>query len=95
MFSFDFHNVKIEKAKDSSQLVVKGEVTNCSGKSYSTIAVRIILFVKSTTISNTIFVINGLTNGATKSFEKSIDELDYDAIGKDITHHEIYTESCF
>jgi len=95
MFSFDYHNVKIEKAKDTSQVLVKGEVTNCSGRGYNTVAVRVVLFVKSTTISNTIFAINGLSNGATKSFEKVIDELDYNEVGKDITHHEIYTESCF
>ncbi len=95
MLNFNFHNVKIKKDKSSNSLIVTGEITNLGGKNYATIAGRILLFVKNTAISNTIFVVNGLTSGTTKSFEKIIDELDYSQVGKDITHHEIYIESGF
>ena len=94
MFNFDYHNVKIERGK-GTQVVVRGEVTNRTGKSYATVAGRIILFIKNTVLSNTIFVVNGLPVGATRPFEKVIDELDYGQVGKDITNFEIYTESGF
>ena len=95
MRNFDFHNIKVDKDKFSNSIIVTGEITNLGGKNYSTIAGRIVLFVKNTAISNTIFVVNGLTSGTTKSFEKVIDELDYSQVGKDITHHEIYIETGF
>ncbi|MDD5060325.1 MAG: FxLYD domain-containing protein [Candidatus Omnitrophica bacterium] len=95
MRNFDFHNIKIEKDKFSNAIIVTGEVTNLGGKNYATIAGRIVLFVKNTPISNTIFTVNGLQSGTTKSFEKVVDELDYGQVGKDITHHEIYVESGF
>ena len=95
MLNFDYHNVRIEKAKDGKEVVVRGEVTNQSGRNYATIAGRILLFIKNTAISNTIFVVNGLSIGATKPFEKVIDDLDYSQVGKDITHFEIYTETGF
>ncbi len=95
MFNFKFNNVKIERNKGTSQLAVKGEITNCNEKSYNTIAIRIVLFNKNITIYNMVFVINSLAGGATKNFERIIDELNYNEIGKNITHHEIYAESCF
>ena len=95
MLNFDYHNVKIEKGKNTNEVVVRGEVTNHTGRNYATIAGRIVLFIKNTAISNTIFVVNGLSTGATKPFEKVIDELDYGQVGKDITNFEIYTESGF
>lgn len=95
MLNFDYHNIKIEKGKNTNQVVVRGEVTNCTGKNYTTVAVRIVLFIKNTAIANTVFVINGLPNSSSKPFEKVIDELDYNQVGRDITRHEIYTESGF
>lgn len=95
MLNFDYHNVKIDRGKNTKHVVVSGEVTNRSGKSYSTVAGRIVLFIKNTAISNTVFVINELPSGSSKPFEKIIDELDYNQIGKDITRYEIYTESGF
>ena len=95
MLNFDYHNVKIEKDKNTKEVIVRGEVTNHTGRNYATIAGRIVLFIKNTAISNTIFIVNGLSTGATKQFEKVIDELDYNQVGKDITNFEIYTESGF
>jgi hypothetical protein len=95
MHNFSYHNIKIEKDKYTNQIIVRGEITNLGGKNYATIAGRIVLFVKNTAISNTVFVVNGLASGTTKSFERIIDELDYSQVGKDITHYEIFTESGF
>ncbi|MEK6727610.1 MAG: hypothetical protein AABY28_02910 [Candidatus Omnitrophota bacterium] len=40
-------------------------------------------------------VVNGLLNGGTKSFDKYIEDLEYDKVGKDINRHEIYVESAY
>jgi hypothetical protein len=59
------------------------------------IAIRIILFIKSIPIANTVVVVNGLAAGQTKSFEKYIEELDFNKVGKDITRFEVYIESTY
>ncbi|MCX5668957.1 MAG: FxLYD domain-containing protein [Candidatus Omnitrophica bacterium] len=95
MPNLEFHNVTIGKVKNADQIAVKGEISNFSDKAYNTVAVRIILFVNNTIIANTVFTVNGVPNGSTKAFERTIDELVYSQIGKDITRYEIYTESCY
>lgn len=95
MLNFKYYNVKIGKSDHSKDVVVKGEVANDSGKSFTTAAVRIILFKQNIIVANVIFTINGLSAGMTKAFEKTIEELDYLQIGKDVTRYEIYTETAF
>lgn len=95
MLNFDYHNVKIGKAKDTDQIMVTGEISNFSDNSYNTVAVRVILFVQNIIISNTVFSVNGLTSGSTKAFELTVEDLQYSRIGKDITRYEIHTESYF
>ena len=95
MLNLDYHSIAIEKSETTSQIVIKGEVTNNSGKSYAAVAVRIVLFIKNICIGNAVFMINGLPKGATKAFAKIMDDLEYDQIAKDITHYEIYTDSCY
>jgi len=95
MINLEFFNVKIEKAKETNEIIVKGEVSNKSDVNYSAIVLRIILFVKNISVANFIVLINGLSAGATKEFEKNVEDLNYDSIAKDITRHEIYTESAY
>jgi len=95
MPNFDFHNVEIGKSRDLDEVVIKGEIYNSSEKSYNTVAVRVILFVNNIIIANTVFTINGLTNGSSKAFERKIEELVYSQIGRDINRYEIYVESSF
>ena len=95
MINLQFFNIKIDKSKETKEVVVKGEVSNKSDRSYNTVAVRIILFVKNISIANVIVLVNGLSAGTTKEFEKTVEELQYDAIAKDITRYEIYTESAY
>jgi len=92
---FNYHNVKIGKGRNTDQVVIKGEITNSSGRDFNAVASRVVLFAKNTAISNSVFVINGMPNGMTRPFEKIIDELEYSQIGKDITHFEIQAESGF
>ena len=95
MINLEYFNVKIEKVKETNGIVIRGEVSNRTDVNYSTIALRILLFVKNIAIANVIVLISGLTAGATKEFEKGVEDLEYDKIAKDITRYEIYTESAY
>ncbi|MDD5409196.1 MAG: FxLYD domain-containing protein [Candidatus Omnitrophica bacterium] len=95
MPNLSYHNIIIEKSDSSKEVVVKGEVSNHSDKSYATVAVRIVLFIRNVTVANMVFTINGLSSGATKAFKKTIDDLEYDQVGKDINRFDIYTETAF
>ena len=95
MPNFSYYHIEIEKSENTKEIVVKGEVTNNSDKSYSTVAVRVILFKKNVTIANVVLTVNGLPAGATKAFKKTIDDLEYDQVGKDINRYDIYTETAF
>ena len=95
MINLEYYNVKVERAKKSNGITIKGEVSNKSGKHYNSVGMRVILFVKNISIASVVILINGLPNGATKVFEKNLEDLQYDAIAKDITRFEVYTESAY
>ena len=95
MPNFNYFHIEIEEASDTKEVVVKGEVSNNSDKSYATVAVRIVLFKKSVTVANVVFTIHGLSAGTTKAFQKTIEELNYEQIGRDISRYDIYTETAF
>ena len=95
MPNFNYYHIKIEKSALTKEVVVKGEITNNSDRAYTTVAVRIILFKQNVTVANVIFTVHGLSVGATKAFEKTIDKLEYWQVGKDISRYDIYTETAF
>lgn len=95
MVLLDYYNVTFERSSESRDLVVKGEVKNHSGTSFNAVAIRIILFAKNIAIANIVLVVNNLPSGATKVFEKRVEELNYDQVHKDITRYEICTESVY
>jgi hypothetical protein len=93
--NFNFYNVTYEKAEESNQIVVRGEIENGSERNYNAVALRILLFIKSVPVANTVLVVNGLGGGRTKSFEKYIEDLDYNKVAKEITRYDIYVESAY
>lgn len=95
MPNFSYYHIEIEKSENTKEVVVKGEVTNNSDKFYATVAVRIILYMKNVSVANVVFTVSGLPSGATKAFKKTIEELEYEQVGKDITRYDIYTETAF
>ena len=95
MPNFNYYHIEIKKSENTKEVVVKGEVINNAEKSYSTVAVRIILYMKSISVANVVFTINGLSAGSVKAFEKTIEELDYTEVGKSINRYDIYTETAF
>ena len=90
---FYFNNVKIKKHDEEKWLMLKGEVTNASGKSYSAVSFRAVLFARTMPVANIAFVINGLRLGQTRIFEVQIGELEFAKIGKEITKFDLYAES--
>lgn len=95
MSNLAFYNVDILKAENSNQVLVRGEVENRSGRNYAAVAIRIILFNKNIPLVSTVVVVNGLPNGATRTFDKRIEELDYDKVAHNITRHEIFIENAY
>jgi hypothetical protein len=95
MRSLDYHNVKLERFKASNRVILKGEVTNESGKSYNTVAVRVMLFVKNVITVNEVFLVHDLPSGTTKAFERHIYDLTPGQSFDDITRYELFTENCF
>ena len=95
MANLEYHNIKIERYKNTNQLVMKGEITNGTSSHYSTVAVRVILFVRNIPAVNEVFVINDLAKGATKAFERHIYELKPNEVFDNITRYEIFTDNCY
>lgn len=95
MPSLEYHNIKIEKYKGTNRLVMKGEITNGTSKDYTTVAVRVILFIKNTPTVNEVFLINDLPKGLTKAFERNVYELKPNQVLDNITRYEIFTDNCY
>jgi hypothetical protein len=95
MPNFNFYNVDIRKADSGNQVMVRGDIENRSGRNYNAVAIRIILFINNIPIANTVAVVNGLPNTATKGFEKQLDELDFTQVGKDINRYEVFAEQAY
>ena len=95
MVNIRFYNVTISKAESNNQIVVRGDVENGTGRNYNAVAIRIVLFIKNIPVVNTVTVVNGLSMGRTKGFEKIVEDLDYNLVGKDINRYEVYAESAY
>ena len=95
MLNLEYHDVRLEKSKFSNQAVIKGEVTNKTGRNYTSLAIRVIFFKKNISVVNIVLSLNGLPSNPTKVFEKNVEDLEFDAVAKDITNYEIYTESAY
>jgi hypothetical protein len=95
MRSLDYHNIKIERFKNSNQVILKGEVSNDTGKSYNSVAIRIMLFIKNVITVNEVFLVHDLQAGITKAFERHIYDLLPGQSFEDITRYELFTENCY
>lgn len=95
MVNLEYYNIRVGRSEHSKELVIRGEVINKSERTYNSVSLRIILFVKNISVASVVVLINGIPSGATKVFEKSVEDLEYDAIGKDVTRYEVFTESAY
>ena len=62
MPNFSYYHVEIEKSETTKEVVVKGEVRNSSDKSYATVAVRIVLFMKNISVIGAGTMGNGIAH---------------------------------
>jgi len=92
--TFSFQNVKFVKHAQEDGLMIAGEVSNNSGKSYSSVVFVAIVFVKNLPVGNVTFPINGFHVGQTKTFEVRVGELEFSR-ASEITRYEIYAESAY
>lgn len=95
MPNFEYYNVNFSRAYKSKFLMIRGDITNKSGRDYNAVAIRIVLFNKNIPVINTVIVVNGVLNGQTKTFEKFIEEVEYDKIAQSITRYEVCTDSAY
>jgi len=95
MANIYFYNINISKSDTSNQIVVRGEVENRSSNNFNAVAIRIILFKNAIHLASTVTVVNGLLAGRTKDFEKTVEDLDYTLVAKDITRWEVLAESTY
>jgi proteasome assembly chaperone (PAC2) family protein len=92
--NFEYRKVAYKK-DEGGWLIVTGEITNRSGKSYNSVVFRIILFIKNIPIGNAVLTMNGFYNGQTRTFEKQMTDLEYHKLIDKITQWEIYAESAY
>ncbi|MGA2775840.1 MAG: hypothetical protein ABSE81_07280 [Candidatus Omnitrophota bacterium] len=95
MLNLEYSHIVLEKAKYTGQIVVKGEIANRSGKNYTAVTTRIIIFIKGIPMVNTVLVINNLPTGMTKIFEKYIEGIHYDEVFKDIKRIEVFADEAY
>jgi len=92
---FEYQNIKFRQHERGRWAVVSGEITNKAGRDYASAMFRLIIFKKDQALVNVSFCINGFTAGQTRIFEKQLEELNYEAMVKAMTHYEIYAESAY
>lgn len=95
MANFEIYNVSFCRVEKGTQMVVRGDITNRTGRDCNAVAIRVILFKNNIPVVNTVVVVNGLQNCRTKTFEKVIEELDYNQVVKEINRQEAYVETAY
>ncbi|MDD5167154.1 MAG: hypothetical protein PHQ57_07215 [Candidatus Omnitrophica bacterium] len=91
--NFYYHNVAFKKDSQSDDAAIMGDITNRTGRDYTSVVFKILLFgISKTPIGNTLMTINGFTKGQTRIFEKPIVGVKYRDIEK-ITRWEICVEN--
>ncbi len=93
--SFSFHNIEYRQAETGKGLIVRVEVINNSGRNFSAVVFRFVLFVRSIPISNFLVTVNGFYNGQARIIEKQAEELEYKDVVNQITNCEIFVEGAY
>jgi len=91
---FDFNNIDFKRDSEG-WLIISGDILNSSGKNYNSVVFRLVIYIKTIPIGNTTLTIRGFYNGQTKTFEKKIEELKYDAVIGQRPTCQMYLESAY
>ncbi len=95
---FLYNNVSFKQAADEGSFVVRGEITNNSGKDFNAVVFRMVLFIKTICIGRLTITMNGFRNGQTKIFKELVSELGLGSGSKirpEVIRYEICPESAY
>ena len=92
--NFSYDNIKFKKENEGTGLLMFGEVTNNTGRSYHSVVFRVVIFIKTISVANIVVTVNGFAIGQTKTFEHRFEDLEYKII-PEITRYEMYAESAY
>jgi len=92
--NFLITNIIYEKDKISNSVVITGEITNRSGKDYSAVVFKVVLFIREKPVGHAMMTINGFSSGETKVFTKLVREADFRHITQS-ARCEIIAESAY
>jgi len=93
--NFFYKDIIFKKEDQGAGVVVRGEIVNNTGRNFSAVVFRAVLFARTIPIANVIIIINGFMNGQARTFEKRVEELVYEKVKNDISKCEIYPESAY
>ena len=91
--NFYFNNITYQKDHRRNLLMVRGQISNGSGRNYDAVVFRMVVFVKNNPVSSKSFAINGFRAGQERAFEQTIEEAPYDEVMDQLLSCEIYAES--
>ena len=94
-YNFFYNNITFKKEDQGMGVVVRGEIINNSGRSFNAVVFRAVIFARTIPIGNVNIIINGFSNGQSRTFENRVEELQYEKVKNDITKCEIYAESAY
>lgn len=92
---FEYRNISFKQRPSSNLSLVTGEVVNKSGRDYSSVIFRLVVFKNTRPIANITFNINGFIAGQTRTFEKHIEDIEYAFLIQNMNRYEIYAESAY
>jgi len=95
MLNFSFSDIKFTRNSSGPGVVVAGEIHNQMGNNFSSVAFRLTIFLRNTVLANATVVINAFPARQSRTFEKTIDDINYvDGLEKAL-RCEIYPESAY
>lgn len=95
MLFFEVRNVEFRMEDPHLGLTIKGEIVNKTGRSFSAVVFRVVVFNKNMPLGNTTMVMNGFNEGQMRIFETNIVELRDKKIVNFINRCEIFPESAY
>jgi len=91
---FVYRNIQFQKHPKKNWVIVRGDIHNDSGKGYNSVAFRMVIFIKGMQVVSTNITVHNFGAGKNRSFEKSIEGLDYKLI-ESIVRYEINPEGAY
>ncbi|RJP27297.1 MAG: hypothetical protein C4533_07455 [Candidatus Omnitrophota bacterium] len=91
---FTYTNIHFKKHEQENWLLITGEITNDSGKNFSSVVFRIVVFIGNVPVGTAMLKIKNFPVGKTKTFEARLGELSFQIVPQ-ISRYDIYAESAY